>query len=50
MATKVLSNEFMQNIATEEAWKDLRLCRREYAHRRHHRGFQRQVELAQPLK
>ena len=23
MATKVLSNEFMQNIATEEAWKDL---------------------------
>ena len=23
MATKVLSNEFMQNIATEEAWKEL---------------------------
>ncbi len=23
MATKVLSNEFMQNIATEEAWKVL---------------------------
>ena len=23
MATKVLSNEFMQNIATDEAWKEL---------------------------
>ena len=23
MATNILSNEFMQNIATEEAWKDL---------------------------
>jgi len=23
MATKTLSNEFMQNIATEEAWKEL---------------------------
>ena len=23
MATKILSNEFMQNIATEEAWKEL---------------------------
>ena len=23
MATKVLNNEFMQNIATEEAWKEL---------------------------
>ena len=41
MATKVLSNEFMQNIATEEAWKELsgnfnwsRLCWRSVVEKR----------------